>query len=128
MPTKLSRYAEGVMEAAWLAAIVTAPLFFNKYSSRIFEPDKATLLRSLALIMLLAWCIKIYDQVLVSRKRLSENITIKGLLKVPLVLPVSSLKIAFLSSLLRLGSASGGPTSDCRGCTPPLPTWFYLPR
>jgi hypothetical protein len=96
MPTKLSRYAEGVMEAAWLAAIVTAPLFFNKYSSRIFEPDKATLLRSLALIMLLAWCIKIYDQVLVSRKRLSENITIKGLLKVPLVLPVSSLKIAFL--------------------------------
>jgi tetratricopeptide (TPR) repeat protein/O-antigen ligase len=95
MPTKLSRYAEGVMEAAWLAAIVTAPLFFNKYSSRIFEPDKATLLRSLALIMLLAWSIKIFDQVMASRKRLSENITIKGLLKVPLVLPVASLMLAF---------------------------------
>jgi hypothetical protein len=58
MSTKLSRYAEGVMEAAWIAAIIMTPLFFNKYSSRIFEPDKATLLRTLALIILGAWLIK----------------------------------------------------------------------
>jgi len=58
MPTKLSRYAEGAMEAAWIAAIIMTPLFFNKYSSRIFEPDKATLLRTLALIILGAWLIK----------------------------------------------------------------------
>jgi hypothetical protein len=53
-PTRLSRLADGLMEACWLAALVVTPLFFNVYSSRIFEPDKASLLRSLALIMLAA--------------------------------------------------------------------------
>lgn len=62
MPTKLSRYTEGVIEACWLAAIVMTPLFFNKYSSRIFEPDKAALLRTLAIIILGAWLIKAVDQ------------------------------------------------------------------
>ena len=61
MPTKLSRYAEGMMEAAWIAALILTPLFFNKYSSRIFEPDKATLLRTLALVILGAWIIKIAE-------------------------------------------------------------------
>ena len=41
MPTKLSRYCEGVIEAAWLAAVIVVPVFFNVYSSRIFEPDLA---------------------------------------------------------------------------------------
>ncbi len=61
MPTKLSRYMDGIMEAAWIAAIILTPLFFNKYSSRIFEPDKATLLRTLALIILGAWLIKVIE-------------------------------------------------------------------
>ena len=47
LSTKLSRYAEGVMEAAWLAAVIVVPVFFNVYSSRIFEPDKITLLRTI---------------------------------------------------------------------------------
>lgn len=59
MPNKLSRYADGVMEAAWLAAVVVLPVYFNLYSSRIFEPDKIALLRSLALIVLAAWLVKI---------------------------------------------------------------------
>ncbi len=58
MPTKLSRYTDGIMEAAWIAAVILTPLFFNKYSSRIFEPDKATLLRTLALVILGAWIVK----------------------------------------------------------------------
>ena len=48
MQTKLSRYAEAVMEVCALAAVILVPLFFNVYSSRVFEPDKLTLLRSLA--------------------------------------------------------------------------------
>ena len=47
MTTKLSRYCDGIMEAGWLAAVILIPIFFNIYSSRIFEPDKITLLRSL---------------------------------------------------------------------------------
>jgi len=96
MPTKLSRYAEGVMEAAWLASIIMTPLFFNKYSSRIFEPDKATLLRSLALIILLAWCVKLFDQVITSRNKTPEKVTIKDLVKIPLVLPVALLTLAYI--------------------------------
>ena len=50
------------MEAAWLAAVIVVPVFFNIYSSRIFEPDKITLLRSLALIVLAAWLVKLIEE------------------------------------------------------------------
>ena len=96
MPTKLSRYAEGVMEAAWLVAIVMTPLFFNKYSSRIFEPDKATLLRSLALLILLAWCVKLIDQVWTTKVKTGEKIKIRNLIRMPLILPVVILTVVYI--------------------------------
>ncbi len=34
-----------------------APLFFNVYSSRSFEPDKTSLVRTLALVMVAAWLV-----------------------------------------------------------------------
>ena len=58
MSTRLSIYCDKLLEAGWLAALVVAPLFFNVYSSRVFEPDKATLVRSLALVMIGAWIVK----------------------------------------------------------------------
>lgn len=59
MSNRLSRFAEGVMEASWLLALIVAPLFFNIYSSRVFEPDKITLVRSLAGVALAAWLVKL---------------------------------------------------------------------
>ncbi|MBS1251280.1 MAG: Photosystem I assembly protein Ycf3 [Anaerolineales bacterium] len=59
--TKLSVFCDHVIEAGWLAAVIATPLFFNVYSSRVFEPDKLTLLRSIALFMALAWVIKALD-------------------------------------------------------------------
>jgi tetratricopeptide (TPR) repeat protein/O-antigen ligase len=59
MLTKISRYCEGIMEAAWLSALIVVPIYFNIYSSRIFEPDKITILRSLALLILGAWIVKL---------------------------------------------------------------------
>lgn len=56
--TRLSLLCERLIEACWLAALITTPLFFNVYSSRIFEPDKTALLRSIVLIMGLAWLVK----------------------------------------------------------------------
>jgi len=44
-----------------LAALIVAPMFFNVFSSRVFEPDKISLLRSIALIMLLAWLVKVVN-------------------------------------------------------------------
>lgn len=55
--TKLSRFCDRIIEAGWLAALVTVPLFFNIYSSRVFEPDKLTLLRSIVLLMIAAWIV-----------------------------------------------------------------------
>jgi len=57
MSTKLSVFCDKVVEAGWLVAIIVVPLFFNVYSSRVFEPDKLTLLRSIALVMAVAWVI-----------------------------------------------------------------------
>jgi tetratricopeptide (TPR) repeat protein/O-antigen ligase len=96
MPTKLTRYSEGVIEAAWLAAIIMTPLFFNKYSSRIFEPDKATLLRSLSLIILFAWCVKLIEQWLTARGSDAGNINIKSLIKIPLALPIGLLTLVYI--------------------------------
>ncbi|MGE0825504.1 MAG: tetratricopeptide repeat protein [Candidatus Binatia bacterium] len=58
MTTKLSVWCERIIEAGWLAALITTPLYFNVHSSRLFEPDKIALLRSIALIMVLAWMVK----------------------------------------------------------------------
>ena len=53
--TRLSAILDGILEAGWLAAIIVTPLFFNIYSSRVFEPDKLTTLRSIALVMAAVW-------------------------------------------------------------------------
>jgi tetratricopeptide (TPR) repeat protein/O-antigen ligase len=58
MQTRLATFCEKVIEAGWLLALVIVPLFFNVYSSRVFEPDKLSLLRSIALIMVVAWLVK----------------------------------------------------------------------
>jgi O-antigen ligase len=62
MPTKLSVFCDKVVEAGWLTAIIVEPLFFNVYSSRVFEPDKLTLLRSIALVMAVAWVVKVVEK------------------------------------------------------------------
>ncbi|MGE5138204.1 MAG: O-antigen ligase family protein, partial [Rudaea sp.] len=53
----MSAFCEKLIEAGWLAAIIMAPLFFNVYSSRTFEPDKTSLIRTLALVMVAAWLV-----------------------------------------------------------------------
>lgn len=56
--SKLSVWSDRLIEMGWLAAVVVVPLFFNIYSSRVFEPDKLTTLRSIALVMAMAWLVK----------------------------------------------------------------------
>ncbi len=99
LPTKLSRYAEGILEAAWLAAVMLIPVFFNIYSSRIFEPDKITLLRTLALVTLAAWLVKLFEEGGVHWKRLSnEEGWFKSLIRIPLIPVVIALLLVYLVS------------------------------
>ncbi|MCE5259975.1 MAG: O-antigen ligase family protein [Chloroflexi bacterium] len=58
MRTKIGTFCDRILEGGWLLAVVVTPLFFNIYSSRVFEPDKLTLLRSIALFMGATWLVK----------------------------------------------------------------------
>ena len=102
MPTKLSRYAEGIIEAVWLSALIVVPVFFNVYSSRIFEPDKATLMRSLALLALVAWLVKLVDQGGLSwdLPRREGDTWLKTLWRTPMVSSVLLLVIVYLLATL----------------------------
>lgn len=58
MQTRLSAFCDKLLEACWLAAVVLAPYYMNIYTHRMFEPDKACLIRSIAWIMVVAYLIK----------------------------------------------------------------------
>ncbi len=65
MSTRLSLFCNRILEAGWLVALVVIPLHFNPSSYRLFEPDKMLLLRSIAVMMALAWTIKAGERWLV---------------------------------------------------------------
>ncbi len=101
MPTKLSRYCLGVMEAAWLAAVSVVPIFFNVFSSRIFEPDKITILRSLALLTLAAWAVKLVDEGGIRWKTDTKGTSlIRYLWSYPLIAPVIGLVFVYSISTI----------------------------
>ena len=52
--SSLSTWCERVIEGGWLLALLLIPTYFNLLSARHFEPDKATTLRSIVMIMLAA--------------------------------------------------------------------------
>lgn len=101
MPTKLSRICDGLLEAAWLGAIILIPIFFNVYSSRIFEPDKIAILRSLAILTLGAWLVKVLEEGQVRWERMKpEGSKIKSILTTPLVGLPLALAILYLISTI----------------------------
>ena len=61
MQSKLGLICDRIIEAGWLAAAVFTPLYFNVYSSRVFEPDKISMLRNIVLMMTLAWFMKLIE-------------------------------------------------------------------
>ena len=97
MSTKLSRYCEGIIEAAWLAAVIVVPVFFNVYSSRIFEPDKITLLRTIALVILAAWIVKLLDEGGIRWERIPKGSSWHETLRqIPLIIPVFAVAIVYV--------------------------------
>src|SRR5690606_27300195 len=106
--TKLYTWLNAVIEAGWLAALTLAPLFFNVFSSRVFEPDKISLVRSIALMMLLAWLVKLinggpawlpgYRAAAQPSPPRSLSSVWQSLRRVPLLIPVALLVLAYLIS------------------------------
>ena len=91
MTNKLGRYCNAILEAGWLGALVLVPLFFNVYSARVFEPDKLTLLRSIAVVMIIAWLVKVIDGQ--EWKKLNSQ---QPIWRFPMVLPVGILALVYL--------------------------------
>lgn len=107
MQTKLGAFCERFIEAGWLAALITVPLFFHVYSSRVFEPDKLTLLRSIAFVAVLGWVIKSIDTR--NWKLIPSEVAMNGpgwwqrlpaFLRVPLVLPALVLVLIYIISTI----------------------------
>ncbi len=86
MQTKLSFFCDKIIETGWLAAAIVTPLFFNWYSNRVFEASKVALLRSITVVMLAAWLIKILETGL-PREKQNGKISL-ALLRTPLIVPV----------------------------------------
>jgi tetratricopeptide (TPR) repeat protein/O-antigen ligase len=88
---------EGLMEAAWLAAVILVPVFFDIYSSRIFEPDKITLLRTLALLTLGAWIVKLVDEGGWRWEHIQPGESkLKTILQLPMIIPVAILALTYV--------------------------------
>ncbi|MCS6846051.1 MAG: tetratricopeptide repeat protein [Caldilineales bacterium] len=101
MSTRLSRFFESAIEAGWLAALIVTPLFFNVHSSRVFEPDKLSLLRSIALIMAAAWVGKVANAVVAAPATAEPRPSRwQQLRATPLALPTLVLVLAYLISTL----------------------------
>ena len=94
MNSKIAQYAGRMIEAGWLLALITVTLFFNVWSNRVFEPDKLTLLRSIALMMLAAWILRFLEGGFEQLKNWKAG------LKEPLVAPVVALWIAYIISTI----------------------------
>ena len=102
MKTKLAVLSEKIIEAGWLVAVVAVPLFFNIYSARTFEPDKITLLRSIAALMILAWIVLVVEEGRVGSGENKEawSMRMRNWLKKPLVLPTLLLVIIYIVSTI----------------------------
>ncbi len=97
--SKLSLFCDRALEAGWLIGIIITPVFFNVYSSRVFEPDKLTSLRSLAVVMAILWLIRFLEEILQQESPLRFNF------KSPMVLPaLITMTVYLVSSLFSLVS------------------------
>ena len=96
MQTRLGRICDAIIEAGWLAALIVTPLFFNTFSNRVFEPDKLHLLRSIALVMAVAWLVQLLDSGF--RRQPGGPGLWSRLRTTPLVLPTIILVASYLLS------------------------------
>jgi len=100
--TTIAAWCERIIEGGWLLALVFIPSYFNLLSSRHFEPDKATSLRAIVLIMAAAGLIRALE--LTGRRRFGARAADAGfgtrlwlrLRAIPLALPTLLYALVFV--------------------------------
>lgn len=104
--SKLTNWCNGVIEVGWLAVLVIAPLFMNRFTNWNIEPDKVSLVRSIAVVMLGAFLIKIADGGSWWRgwhthgNEDERGLGRGGLLGLPLLVPVLLFVVSIVASTL----------------------------
>ncbi|MFK7803979.1 MAG: hypothetical protein AB8G95_20260 [Anaerolineae bacterium] len=100
MNSKLQAWCDSLLELSWLAALIISPIFFNVHSDRVFEPDKITLVRSLAVMMIMVWLVRFVDG------REWENLSryswrsSESVWRKPFVLPMVAIIVVYLISTI----------------------------
>ena len=99
--TKLSLFCASFIEAGWLVAAIVVPLLFNVRSTNIFELEKVSVLRSIALLMLLGAMVRASERQ-TTRSSGASKITFRQrltrFLRRPAVLPALALLAAHVLS------------------------------
>ena len=98
MQSKLASWCDGLIEAGVLLAIIVAPLFFNIHSDRVFEPDKLSIVRSVAVLMALVWLVGFIAREGWNDMRWLRWRSETSMWRVPFVLPVFLLVVVYLVS------------------------------
>ncbi|MEM7798091.1 MAG: hypothetical protein AAF633_02780, partial [Chloroflexota bacterium] len=98
MKSKLTTWCDAILELCWLAAIIITPLFFNVHSDRVFEPDKITLLRSIAVFMLGVWIIRYVNDSHWQNWSWLDFRSSDAIWYKPLVLPTAAVVLTYLIS------------------------------
>jgi hypothetical protein len=88
------------MEASWLLALISVPLFFNPDAFRIFETNKIALFRSIVWVALTAWGIKGISLGVRPPAFSDFKHSLKQVFQIPLAFPVAALALVFLISTL----------------------------
>lgn len=95
--SRLSAFCDRALEAGWLLGVTITPVFFNVYSSRVFEPDKLTTLRALSLVMAVLWLIRFLEE------WMHEEQPLRFSWQTPMVLPaLLTMGIYLISSVFSL--------------------------
>ena len=95
--SRLSAFCDRALEAGWLLGVAITPVFFNVYSSRVFEPDKLTTLRALATVMAVLWITRLIEEL---RQREGP---LRFTWRTPMVLPaLATMAIYLISSAFSL--------------------------
>lgn len=105
--TKLSALCDKILEICWLLAVIVTPLFFNVNSNNVFERDKWTTLRTIVLVMVAVWLVRIVEE-WISNGKLGLRITWRTPLVLPILVTIFVYLISTMFSVTPYVSVFGG--------------------
>jgi tetratricopeptide (TPR) repeat protein len=105
--TKLSALCDKILEICWLLAVIVTPLFFNVNSNNVFERDKWTTLRTIVLVMVVVWLVRIVEE-WISNGKPDLRVTWRTPLVLPILVTIGVYLVSTVFSITPYVSIFGG--------------------